>query len=214
MTDLITKDTSLELTKFDTDEGKIVAYVTTFNNQDKEGDIIAPGALDKWVKEFKQSESRLPMLWQHDKKEVIGQWTDFEINTRGVKGYGEIYTDVTRGNDVRNLIKRGAVGSVSIGFKGRGREMEKGGRYFEEVELFETSVVLTPANQRAKIVSVKDDQGLNPTLLEAALRDVGLSKKESKIIINAAASELRDVISKELAKDKLLHKLKSAMEKI
>ena len=212
MTDVITKscDTPLEIQKFDGDEGKIVAYITTFNNADKVGDIIAPGALDKFVKGFNEENRQLPMLWQHDKNELIGEWTKFEINSRGVKGYGEIFTDVTRGNDVRNLIKRGAVGSVSIGFRSKNYEqIENGGRLFKELDLVETSVVVSPANPKARIVSAKnEDGGLNIRNLEKVLREAGLSRKESKIVLSSAASELRDVVKQESMKEELLRKLK------
>ena len=74
--ELITKssDTPLEIQKFDGDEGKIVAYVTTFNNADVVGDIMAPESLDKFVKQFNETEKQLPMLWNHSKNELIGEW--------------------------------------------------------------------------------------------------------------------------------------------
>ena len=198
--ELITKssETPLEIHKFDGDEGKLVAYVTTFNNADVVGDIMAPESLDKFVKEFNETEKQLPMLWQHDKNELIGEWTKFEINSRGVKGYGEIFTDVTRGNDVRNLIKRGAVGSVSVGFRSKNYEqLEGGGRLFKEIDLVETSVVVNPANPKARIVSAKNEDGkIDIKLVENALRDVGLGQKERKMLLAGGVKELmrlRDV---------------------
>ena len=210
--ELITKssETPLEIQKFDGDEGRIVAYVTTFNNSDVVGDIMAPGSLDKFVDEFNQTNKQLPMLWQHNNNELIGEWTKFEINSRGVKGYGEIFTDVTRGNDVRNLIKRGAVGSVSVGFRNKNYEqIEGGGRLFKEIELVETSVVVNPANPKARIVSAKNEDGsINIRNLEKALRDAGLSRKESQLVLSGKARELRDALRRESAKNELIAKLK------
>ena len=139
------------------------------------------------------------MLWQHDKNELIGQWTKFEINSRGVKGYGEIFTDVTRGNDVRNLIKRGAVGSVSIGFRSKNyEELENGARLFKEIELVETSVVVNPANPRARIISAKDEDGrIDIRKVERILSDSDLSRKEVMLLIAGGVKELmnqRDVV--------------------
>ena len=210
--ELITKssETPLEIHKFDGDEGKLVAYVTTFNNSDVVGDIMAPGSLDKFVKEFNETEKQLPMLWQHDKNELIGEWTKFEINSRGVKGYGEIFTDVTRGNDVRNLIRRGAVGSVSVGFRSKNYEqLDNGGRLFKEIELVETSVVVNPANPKARIVSAKnEDASINIRNLEKALREAGLSRTESQLVLTGKARELRDALRKEAVKKELIAKLK------
>ena len=210
---IIKMTTDLELQKFDGEVGKLTAYVTTFGNTDKVGDIIAPGALDKFLKEFEETKQRLPMLWQHDKNELIGEWTAFEINSRGVKGTGEIFTEVSRGNDVRNLIKRGAVGSVSIGFTSKQAEtLENGGRLFKEIRLVETSVVINPANPRAKITSAKNEDGsVNVTNLEKILRDAGLSRKESKTLLSSGGSDLRDAVKEELKKIDFLQQLKSEL---
>lgn len=212
MDEIVVKmSTDLEINKFDGDEGKLVAYVTTFNNADSVGDVMAPGSLDKFVKQFNEQDKQLPMLWQHDKNELIGQWTKFEINSRGVKGYGEIFTDVTRGNDVRNLIKRGAVGSVSIGFRSKNyEELENGARLFKEIHLVETSVVVNPANPRAKIVSAKNEDGtINIRNLEKALREAGLSRTESQLVISGKAKELRDALSVKSKKEHLLSLINS-----
>ena len=181
--DLILKlSTDLDYQRFDAKAGELEAYVTTFKNVDVVGDVIAPGALDKFIKRFTENKQTLPMLWSHKQDEPIGVWTEFKADSRGVIGKGEIFTDVTRGNDVRNLIKRGAVGSVSIGFRAKEYDnIEGGGRLFKEIELFETSVVLTPANPKALITQVKADDGsVNIKLVERLLRDAGLSRSESK----------------------------------
>lgn len=215
MNEIVTKssDIPLEFHKFDGDEGKLVAYVTTFNNTDSVGDVIAPGALDKFVKRFNEEEKQLPMLWNHDKNELIGEWTKFEINTRGVKGFGEIFTDVTRGNDVRNLIRRGSVGSVSIGFRsGDYESREEGGRVFKEIELVETSVVLNPANPKAKIVSAKNDDGqIDIRKLEEILRDVDLTQRERKLLLAEGVKGLmsqRDVADSSIDISKVAQLLK------
>ena len=45
--------------------------------------------------------------------------------------------------------------------------------------------------------------------LERLLREAGLSRKESKELLNGGACELREAIRNELQKDNLLAKLKS-----
>ena len=213
---IIKMSTDLELQKFDSDVGKLSAYVSTFGNADKVGDVMAVGAFDKFLDVFKNTpNATVPMLWQHDKNELIGEWTKFEINSRGIKGYGEIFTDVTRGNDVRNLIKRGAVGSVSIGFiSGDYETLEGGGRLFKEVDIKETSVVISPANPKARITSAKTEDGkIDVRKLESILRDVDLSQRERKLLLAEGLKGLmnhRDVVDnqKKLAENvaKLLKK--------
>ena len=211
MNDVIVKMASpMVYEKFDGESGSLEAMVTTFGNADSVGDVMAPEALDKFIKNFNEGNKQLPMLWNHDRGEVIGVWTKFDANSRGVKGTGEIFTDVSRGNDVRNLIKRGAVGSVSIGFRSNKFEtLEQGGRLFKEIELVETSVVLTPANSKAVITQIKTDEGkVSVRKLEKLLCDAGLSRSESKSLIHGGASELRDAIESELKKDDFLQQLK------
>ena len=213
---IIKMSTDLEINKFDGEVGKLCAYISTFGNADKVGDVMSPGAFDKFIEKFsKQEGSRLPMLWQHDKNELIGEWTKFEVNSRGVKGYGEIFTDVSRGNDVRNLIKRGAVGSVSIGFTSKNYEnLENGGRLFKEVDLVETSVVISPANSRARIVSAKLDDGkIDTRKIESILREAGLSKNESKALLAKGQAGLREVDSLEQTKLNAVTNLSKLLKK-
>lgn len=206
---IIKMTTDFEATKFDGEAGQLVAYITTYKNEDVVGDIMAPGVLDKFISEFPEG-GKLPALWQHDANEVIGEWTKFESNARGVKGYGQIYTEVSRGNDVRNLIMRGMVGSVSIGFRAKDYEMRENekGRIFKEIELVETSVVLRPANPRARITSAKTDDGrIDIRKLENILRDVELSQKERKVLLAEGVKglmNLRDVVDSGEAKKSIV----------
>ena len=207
--ELITKSTDLELQKFDSDLGQLSAYVTTFGNADVVGDIMAPGALDKFVNEFNDSGRKLAMLWNHKADEPIGVWNKFEINSRGVKGFGEIFTDVTRGNDTRNLIKRGVVGSVSVGFvSNKFEQLESGGRLFKEIELREVSVVLSPANPKAKITSAKREDGsVDLKLVAKLLRNAGLSHSEAKSLIAEGQTSLRNVVDEEAKKQEMAAQL-------
>lgn len=193
--DLIVKQSELSVTKFDIKEGEIVAYVTTFGNEDVVGDVMAPNALDKWVKEFNDGEDNmLPMLWSHKSDSPIGHWDKFEIDNTGVKGYGTLYTETTQGDDVRKLMSRGLVNSVSVGFTASDWEDKKPrGRYFKEINLKEVSIVLNPANPQAKVVSVKEEDGVNVRALEKLLREAGLSRKESKSLIAGGINEMKVV---------------------
>ena len=98
------------------------------------------------------------------------------------------------------LLKEEALSSVSIGCRVKDYEYkEDGGRVFKEIDLFETSVVLFPANPKAQITQVKDEDGaIHPSKLEKSLRDVGLSKSEAKMLLAKGLTELmqrRDVVT-------------------
>ena len=209
MSELFIKSSDgFQVNKFDVQKGELEAVVTSFKNYDVVNDRIFPGALDKFLKQF---DGGLQMLYQHSKNEIIGQWNSFEIRGDLVIGKGEIYPEVSRGRDAIALISRGMIGSTSIGFRaGDYQGNDKGGFDFKEIDLVEVSLVKTPANPKAAITSAKNEDGtLNVKNLEKLLREAGLSRKESKELINGGACELREAIRNELHKDNLLAKLKS-----
>ena len=89
--------------------------VTSFKNVDRDKDVIKTGALDDFLRKF---DGDLPMLYMHDQKEIIGNWSEFSIKGDLVIGKGQIYPEISRGADSMALISRGAIGSTSIGFQG------------------------------------------------------------------------------------------------
>lgn len=195
-----TKSASASLVE-DGEEGIIQAYITTFGNADAVGDVIDSKALDSWLKSFKEGEDKLVMLYGHDTMSVIGHWTKFQKTEKGVIAEGEIYTEVTQANDVYKLLKRGAVASVSIGFRSNDYDyLDNGGRKFNDITLVETSVVLNPANPQAKILTVKSDDGLiEVKQLKQLLRDNGLSRKEIEALFHGGFSELKNLRKSEEA---------------
>ena len=178
---LINKSIPLQIeAKADAPAGTISAYLTTFGNSDVVADIMAKGSLDSFIANFNPVAKKLPMFYEHDHTSIIGEWTGLKADEHGVVGDGVLYTETTKGSDVYKLMKRDAVSSVSIGF--RSTDFEKnddGGRTFNEIELVETSVVLTPANDQAQIMSVKSEDGFIETAaLKKHLIEGGLTKSE------------------------------------
>ena len=199
MTQLITKDAQVSFVE-DNDVGIVQAYITTFGNADAVGDVMDAKSLDKWLSKFKEGEDKLVMLYGHDTMSVIGEWKKFEKTEKGVIAEGEIYTEVTQANDVYKLLKRGAVASVSIGFRSADYDyLDNGGRKFKEIELVETSVVLNPANPQAKILTVKSDDGMiEVKQLKTLLRDNGLSRKEVDALFHGGFTGLKNLRNAEL----------------
>ena len=213
MDEIITKQSDgFQINKFDVQQGQLSAVVTSFKNYDTVNDVIMPGALDKYLKEFDGS---LQMLFQHDKGEIIGKWTKFEVKGDLVIGTGEIFPEVSKGSDVMALISRGMVGATSIGFRTSDYEgNDRGGMNFKEIKLVEVSIVQAPANPKAQILSAKNEDGsINLRNLEKALRDAGLSRSESKQLLSDGPSALRDAVEKELKNQNLVKQLQSALRR-
>ena len=148
------KSTPLEIIslKAGTDGWEFSAYASTFGNRDHTGDIVSAGAFTQTLKARK----RRPLLWQHDMHEPIGIERSLRQDSKGLLGTWDI-VDTQRGTDVYKLLKRGAVDSMSIGYIPESFEFEDEGqtRVLKGIDLLENSVVSIPANEQARIQSVK-----------------------------------------------------------
>ena len=164
-----------------TDEGgarTVEGYGSVFGNTDSYGDVVMPGAFVESLK------SRKPkMLWQHRSDMPIGVWDEVEERKRGLWMKGRILATQT-GNDAYLLLKEGALDGLSIGFNTKKYEIDekKKVRRLTEVELFETSLVTFPANDRATVTQVKTAHE-NERDFEQFLREAGYSREAAKVIV-------------------------------
>ena len=120
-----------------TTEGAILhikAYALAFGNIDSWGDIILPGACDKFL--ASEAADRMALCWQHERATVIGRITD-----KGVDDYGMwIEADIlptTAGNDAAILLKSGAVKEFSIGYRATKYRWEKREDYEYDIRIIE-----------------------------------------------------------------------------
>lgn len=208
---MISKSIPLQVeAKSDGPAGVISAYLTTFGNNDVVNDVMAKGSLDNYIAKFNPSVKKLPMFYEHDHTSIIGEWTDLKSDDHGVVGTGTLYTETTKGSDVYKLMQREAVSSVSIGFRSSDFEKnDEGGRTFKSIELVETSVVLSPANDQAQIMSVKSDDGFIETAaLKKHLVDGGLTKAECEALFMDGWRGLKSLRLSEVKRNNLADALK------
>lgn len=142
----------------------IKAYGLAFGNIDRVGDIIEPGACDKWL--AGDEADMMALCWQHDRATVIGKITDKGVDDYGLWFEADILP-TTAGKDAAILLKSGAVTRFSIGYRINQYRYEKRAGYeydiriLSEIEVYEVSPVTVPANPKAKIVSAKNDEDNN-----------------------------------------------------
>lgn len=157
-----------------------------FRNRDLGGDIIAPGAFAKSLKQPKQKVR--PMLWMHKPDAVIGRWDSMKESDEGliVKG---VLADTDLGNEIHTLLKMEAVRGLSIGYEVADFSYDKsGGRILKEIDLWEVSVVSMPMNPLATIQHVKSRLSAAgeyvPTIkeFERILRNAGCSNSVAKLL--------------------------------
>ena len=156
-------------------------YASTFLNIDEGGDVVMPGA-------FKASlgRRRPKLLWQHDIAEPLGRVMGLREDERGLFGEFKI-SKTSRGHDAYQLLKDGAIDSMSIGYIPEDQEYADGGvRQLKAVDLLEISVVSIPMNEEALITAVKARQ-VTPAEPEL-VASVALDMSEPIISIVARAS--------------------------
>ena len=138
----------------------IKAYACVFGNVDSWGDIIEPGACDKFLSG--EEAARIKLCYQHDFHEVIGVITDKGVDAIGMWLEADIL-DTTTGLDVQKLIKAGAISEFSIGYYADKYRYEKREGYdyelriLEEITIVEVSPVTRAANPKAILLDAKSE---------------------------------------------------------
>lgn len=153
-----TSTASLEI-KAEGDALSIRAYVLAFNNVDSWGDIILPGACDKFL--ASEDAKRMRLCYQHRMDEVIGVIKSKGVDERGMWIEADVL-DTTTGKDVQKLLKAGAIDEFSIGYiadKYSYQDDEDGGRVrlLEDITIWEASPVTRAANPRAVLIDAKSE---------------------------------------------------------
>jgi HK97 family phage prohead protease len=125
---------------------------------DRGNEIIAADAFDKSLDRYRKSKRAIRLFYQHNTSELpIGiipiESVSKEGNRWNIKG--ELNLDTQRGRDVYALMKQGALTDLSIGYSILDSVFDKGLKILKEIELWETSVVTEPMNEKAIIDGVK-----------------------------------------------------------
>lgn len=196
--------------------GSFAGYLAAFGNVDSYGDIIKKGAFKASIKAIAASGRKLPILWQHSWDKPIGIFTSLREDDAGLYVEGQLLIgDVAQAKEAYALLKSQAISGMSIGFETVAqRDNEDGTRTLTELKLWEGSLVTFPANDAARVDSVKaalSDGGL-PTLpeFEKFLREAGFSKTQATAIASGGLSKLlRSESAEKTAADA---ELKAALE--
>ena len=195
--------------------GNIEAVVTTWGPRegaDGRKFNYQPEAFMQWAEDFGKTGRPLPMFVNHEADAIpVGEWTSFEFDDTGMKASGRLYINTTQGSDLYQVMSESPnmFGGVSVGAyaeeyqwtkedgtvfpAGSGDYWDDG--YFQITKggLREVSVVMYPNNPMAEVQKLeyfRADGSADLKVLEQALRDVGLSKKDAV----AAASTFKKVI--------------------
>ena len=182
--------------------GAIEATVTTWGPRegaDGRRFNYKPEGFAQWADEFAKSGKPLPMFFQHnDENFPVGEWTQFEFTDKGLDAKGRLFTKTTAGKDLYTIMKESPnlVGGVSVGAYADEYSMvdaegtpldpmaDETDGYFQITKggLREVSIVMQPNNLEcnvSKLECFRADGSLDLKLIEKALRDAKLSRKDA-----------------------------------
>jgi uncharacterized protein len=203
-------EAKLVLEKQGASTGKIEATVTTWGARegaDGRRFNYQPEGFMQWAKEFANSGRPLPMFVNHDADAIpVGEWTAFEFDDAGMKAEGRLFMNTTMGSDLYKVMQESPqmFGGVSVGayaeeyqmVNAEGEPDQSDEAYFQITKggLREVSVVMYPNNPMAEVSKLeyfRPDGSADLKVLEQALREVGLSKKDAV----ASASVFKKVLN-------------------
>ncbi len=177
-------------TKAVTEDGQIEGLAAGYGNVDAGGDIVMPGALARSLTTRKS----VPMLMYHDQTRPAGVWTDFAESPGGLIIKGQISMSSQIGREAYGLVRDGAIGGLSIGYRTVREQLVGKTRQLLELALYEVSLVTIPMNERAVITAVKTitDGSVLPSLpeFENFLREAGFSKSQAAAIAGKGLKSL------------------------
>ena len=152
-------------TATDTDSaGQFEALVAVFNNLDKGGDRIMPGAFTKTLAEWRASGDPVPVIWSHewgtpDSHIGVAYAKDMQQTARGLLVKGQLDIDDNPvASRVHKLMQRRSVKEFSFGYSvpaGGQRKASDGANELIEIDLFEIGPTLKGMNPATELHSVK-----------------------------------------------------------
>ena len=177
----------------DVTDYQIKGILTSYGNKDQSGDIMMHGALDEWLGKA----DRLPMLYNHDRSKIIGEWTNFALKNDKLHADGVLYDYVELAGEVQGHIKRGIVSGVSIGFRAKDFSFRDDGDdfgiNFHSIDIKEASVVLFPNNLEATITekSLTRRRALRKEMTDEQTKDLPEPSRETDKIVRELSSAIQ-----------------------
>ena len=161
---MLYKDFTVKYKEDDANNGIICGYASTWDKvPDAYGDIVRKGAFEKSLKKIYEEGRTIPFLWSHRMDDIdayLGS-CDAKEDDRGL--YFEATLDDTpQAQRVRELFKDGRLSKFSFAYdiiEQTPITLENGVKANElvELEIFEITACLVPANSFAEVVDVKSD---------------------------------------------------------
>jgi HK97 family phage prohead protease len=173
---------------------EVAGYASVFDVVDLGNDVVERGAF----RESLGKGGKVRFLYGHDHQAVLGVPIELKEDTHGL--YGRFKISRTRlGEEVRTLLRDGALDSFSIGYLTRDFYFDerKDVRHLTGVDLLEISVVAVPMAPEARVSSVKraaagrgrslEGLGLHLELTRRRLQRLGVLDHDPRLVATPSA---------------------------
>lgn len=177
------------LTKKAGSDGAFAGYASVWGVTDSYREVVAKGAFVESIADTISKGRKLPILWQHRGDEPIGEWDLLREDEKGLYGEGTLWLDEA---PYARLAKRGmasgAISGLSIGYFVRSDTYDEVNRLrtLTKVDLREISVVTDPANDEARVDTIKAKLAAGELITERdfgkILRERGFSRSDADAI--------------------------------
>lgn len=186
------------------ENGVFSGIASTYGNEDRQGDIVLPGAFTQSLKRA----NKVPLLKAHDQGAAIGLAT-LSDSAAGLLVDGKLDLNVSAARETYSGLREGYLRGLSIGYavpKGGEVHRDGGVRELRTVEVLELSVVAIPANPEARVTAVKSTIG-SIRDFERFLHSAGWSRREAAAVAAHGYKGLGSMESEDAA-DELLRLLR------
>ena len=179
------------------DSGYFTGRASVYGVVDHHNDVVMPGAFTKTLAE---SGGRIKVLNQHDTYDVIGMAMLADSADALLVTEGKLELELPSAKEAYVRLKAGLIEGISIGYETLLEKFEKGVRQLTEIKLWEISIVTFPANQFARVTSVKsgETQDDATAILQQAIREV---KRAESLFSEEKAGRILSATNLTLVKD-------------
>lgn len=134
---------------------RFAGYAALFDKADRGGDVIRRGAFGRAVEAGPRG---IPLLWQHQPGRPIGRIESLAEDARGLRVIGRFTPEAQHAAEAAALLRDGAVGGLSFGYRVRAKQNRPGGRELTDLDLVEVSLVTFPMQPGARVHAVHEEE--------------------------------------------------------
>jgi HK97 family phage prohead protease len=132
---------------------RFAGYAALFDKADRGGDIIRRGAFARAIGQGRG----VPLLWQHRPEHPIGRIERLAEDARGLRVIARLTPGAGSAADAAALLRDGAVGGLSFGYRVRTHRPHPRGRTITDLDLVEVSLVTFPMQPGARVHAVHEE---------------------------------------------------------